>query len=200
MINNIAEWWIIACRCDTCLPTKAKSFNYLIYVKTWLFKSRKEFYRKNTFWTVIYFTLQQEEEHTNSDLMMLSAAGSLTWRGNEGLVDELKRVSRCMYSCRVSAVVERRGSRHNKVGLEHTWTVRSVFWGEWYWDKGSWAVACKFTLIIETKQHQEVLMCAFGKIVWKCFILFRSRHRLRAGKDLKILSPKSYKTDDGWLC
>lgn len=61
-------------------------------------------------------------------------------------------------------------------------------------------VVSKFTLIVETRHHQEVLMYAFGKIVWKCFILFRSRHRLRTGRDLKILSPKSSKTDDGWLC
>lgn len=61
-------------------------------------------------------------------------------------------------------------------------------------------VVSKFMLTVETKQHQEVLMWAFRKIVWECFISFRPRHRLRAGRDLKIPSPKSSKPDDGWLC
>ena len=149
---------------------------------------------------MIYFTLQKEEEHANYDLMMLSAAGQLALEGKWGTHWWAIESNRCVYLCIVNAVVGQRGSRCDTVGWEHTWTVRSVFQGERYWGKGWWVVVSKLTLIVQTRQHQEVLLWAFGKIVCKCFILFRPRHRLRAGRDLKILSPKSYKTDDGWLC
>lgn len=147
---------------------------------------------------MIYFTLHQEEEHTNSDLMMHSAAGQLDLEGKRGIswwAKENKQVCVLVYS-ECSSGAKRKQKWQGGTGA---YLNSQKFRGEWYWDKGWWVVVCKFTLIVERRQHQEVLMCAFGKIVWKCFVLFRPRNRLRAGRDLKILSPKSYKTDDGWL-
>lgn len=100
-LDNNAQWWIIACRCDTCLPTKGKRFNYLICVKTWLFENRKEFSRENTFWNSDLLHIRAGRRTYTLWFIDVLCSWAAWRRGNEGLVDELESISRYVYLSRV---------------------------------------------------------------------------------------------------